>query len=1067
MILPDRSSVLLASAGTGKTFQLSNRFLRLAQRGVPVEHILASTFTRKAAGEILGAILGRLAAACAEEGAFLELTEHLELEGRWDQGHATALLRDLLRAMPRMQVSTLDSWFQQQVQAASWDLDLPLGWRLAEEVELQELHRDAIEATLAAWPEEEVEELVAAMHAGKPGRSVTRRALDSGQAAARWWAASERREAAWELLAGHTMPSAQEWQAAIAQLDELVIPRTKAAKPVVAWVKAKASAVAALQEGQADAAFAGGFLKKALAGEAKYSHHEIPMEQVGPAVHCYTRQCLAELHRENVAMREFARAYAQNRKRLQRESRILGFDDFPERLAACTTEERQRIARRLGGVARHLLLDEFQDTNVQQWLALEPPIAEAVGKEQEDGSGSVLLVGDTKQSIYGFREGEPRLLSGFASWYGLESTPMATNWRSRQEILDCVNHVFLGLREVHGKSESPVLRRVLQTWADYPEHVAGKAGVGTVRLLEAQPGDGTKKEALWDAVLARIVDLHRRHPESTLGVLVRGNKVIPHLLARLAAEGVRASMSGGNHLTDARAVDVCLSLLHLADHPSDTGAWFHVATSPLAQAFDLDYGDGSERHRQAASLSRLVRRRLLEDGYGDFLDGLLQALRADDLFDPWNRARFAQLVELGRAWDAEADLRPSRFVTMVRARKVPDAEVTKVQVMTVHQSKGLAFDMVLVPMDDYVQRADGFFAVRQDPREAVHAVSRVPNTRQLLCARQRNSGEFLAAHAEARARSLDDDLCVLYVAMTRAKRHMELIVPAMAANPNVDDDWIRMAWLVRDTILRTPSPAAANRTATPLPQGASLEVLWQTQDLPTEEAPTLAQQEAVDPEAEAVAKPLLKPGDGRRSLPRWTPSGAAKENGMTDPARLFAAADDTARRRGTAIHRLFEEVAWLDDFALTEEEGMVLLQQLQPRPSADECARWWRDFQVGLQKRTVRDALTRPMEADAVFHLRRELPFAIPTTDPHGQSAILQGIFDRVVLREQEGRVVGAEVVDFKTGTAPADGTISDAYRAQLEAYRRALSVQHGIAEEAITCRLLFVDEGISVALEG
>lgn len=1067
MQLPDHSCVLLASAGTGKTFQLSNRFLRLAQRGVDVEQILASTFTRKAAGEILGAILGRLAHACADEKAFAELSEHLELVGQWNQGHATSLLRDLLRALPRMQVSTLDSWFQQQVQAAAWDLDLPLGWRLAEEIELQELHRDAIEATLSGWPEEEVEELLSAMHAGKPGRSVTRRAMESGQTAARWWAACDGREVAWELLAHHQPPSEKEWRDAIAQLRDLPIPRTKAKKPVVAWVKALASALDALQQGHFDAAFHGGFLKKALEGEDRFSRHDIPMEHVEGVLRCYTQQGLAELHGENVAMREFAREYGLNRRRLQREAKLLSFDDFPERLAACTSEERERIGKRIGGVARHLLLDEFQDTNVQQWLALEPPITQAVAQEREDGGGSVFVVGDTKQSIYGFREGEPRLLAGVAGWYGLEPKQMACNYRSWQEILDCVNHVFQGLQDVHGATQSQVLRRVVDAWADYPEHQAGHEGEATVRLLEVHAGDGSKKEALWGAVLDRIVDLHQRHPERTLGVLVRGNKIIPHLLARLAARDVRASMSGGNPLTDARAVDVCLSLLHLADHPGDTAAWFHVATSPFAAALEIDFADGSDRHHQAAALSRKVRRYLLEDGYGNYLDKLATDLREQDLFDPWNRARFAQLVELGRAWDKESDLRPSRFVTMVHHRKVADADVTKVQIMTVHQSKGLAFDMVLVPLEDHVRSPDGFFAVRPDPRDAVTAVSRMPNARQLLCARQRRSVEFLEAHAAARARSLDDDLCVLYVAMTRARKHMELIVPALPVSPKIDDDWIRMAWLVRDTVLRQPSPAPTDAVTKTLDQGACWEVLWQTHPLPESEPEPLAVVDTGPADPILAEVPLLKDGNGQRSLPRWTPSGAAEEAGMTDAKSLFAASDDTARRRGTAIHRLFEEVAWLDNFQLSETDGIALLKELQPAPTDDEANSWWSSFQESLEHSEVRDCLTEPSELGISFHLKRELPFALPTIDPHGQSAILQGIFDRVVLQEADGAIVGAEVIDFKTGSAPADGTLSASYRAQLEAYRRALSVQHGIDETAVTCRLLFVDDGISVALEG
>ena len=59
--------IIRASAGTGKTFQLSNRFLALLRQGVPSESILATTFTRKAAGEILDRVIGRLAEAASSD----------------------------------------------------------------------------------------------------------------------------------------------------------------------------------------------------------------------------------------------------------------------------------------------------------------------------------------------------------------------------------------------------------------------------------------------------------------------------------------------------------------------------------------------------------------------------------------------------------------------------------------------------------------------------------------------------------------------------------------------------------------------------------------------------------------------------------------------------------------------------------------------------------------------------------------------------------------------------------------------------------------------------------------
>ena len=72
--------VIRASAGTGKTYQLSNRYLQLAADGQPADQVLASTFARKAAGEILGRVLVRLAGAVVDAAARAELARAIGRE---------------------------------------------------------------------------------------------------------------------------------------------------------------------------------------------------------------------------------------------------------------------------------------------------------------------------------------------------------------------------------------------------------------------------------------------------------------------------------------------------------------------------------------------------------------------------------------------------------------------------------------------------------------------------------------------------------------------------------------------------------------------------------------------------------------------------------------------------------------------------------------------------------------------------------------------------------------------------------------------------------------------------
>ena len=135
-----------------------------------------------------------------------------------------------------------------------------------------------------------------------------------------------------------------------------------------------------------------------------------------------------------------------------------------------------------------------------------------------------------------------------------------------------------------------------------------------------------------------------------------------------------------------------LSLLSLADHPGDSAAAFHVASSPLAASVGLTR---SGFRTELEETARVVRRRLALEGTGAFATSFLPVVEAN--YGTWDRRRFRQLVDLAHSFEPRAGLRADRFVDHVRATKVEDPSATQVQVMTVHQAKGLEFDAVILP----------------------------------------------------------------------------------------------------------------------------------------------------------------------------------------------------------------------------------------------------------------------------------------------------------------------------------------------------------------------------------
>ena len=238
---------------------------------------------------------------------------------------------------------------------------------------------------------------------------------------------------------------------------------------------------------------------------------------------------------------------------------------------------------------------------------------------------------------------------------------------------------------------------------------------------------------------------------------------------------VPASEEGGNPLTDSAAVNVVLSLLRIADHPGDTVARFHVAHSPLGAAVGLeDYRDDAAARR----VSLQVRQSLVQHGYGATIQGWTQSLAGH--CSRRELSRLEQLVEKAYAYNATATLRTDEFVAFVELTRVADPIPADVRVMTIHQAKGLQFDIVVLPeLDgDVVGQSDPVVTHRGDCTLPVDCVCRYAsaNIQQLLPA------SFQQMFEAATDRAVTESLCVLYVAVTRAIHALYAIVPPSAGS---------------------------------------------------------------------------------------------------------------------------------------------------------------------------------------------------------------------------------------------------------------------------------------------
>lgn len=1053
-----RSKVILASAGTGKTWQLTTWYLQLLLAGVEPDRILATTFTRKAAGEIFERVLGRLLEALESEGGLADLARAIEDPGL-SRARCLNVLGKFVRALDKVAICTLDSFFMRLATAFSLDLMLPSGWSIAEENTLAALRERAIGEIVDAEDPAALLGLVRLLLKHRHSAHVLgaiRRTVDGIYHAALGAPAE-----AWEAIAprGHMLRH-ERLETLRRTFSALGVPRNAggAGKENANWVKAK-PALAELMKGNDWEGFLAHTLVCKLGdGDPRYYGVDIPDEwrrALEPLIGHFQALALEVHAGYNRATRDLLERF-DSAYRAQKELHgAYGFEDVPRALlTADACGDLQHLYYRLDGRLDHVLLDEFQDTSLTQFRLLEPIIDEIVTRADE--GRSLFCVGDIKQALYQWRNAEPELLPSIPrKWDCVEQETLEESRRSAPVIIGAVNSVLGTVRNnaafvgrEHDDSAAAA------DWAaNFRQHRTVKAGVtgyACLRVAPQAPGAGAQSQARAALACAceRVAELIGRDPNLSVGVLVPARKNISRLIHLLRERGVEASEESGNSVCDSPAVAVALSLLHLVDHPGDTAAQFHVGLSPLGRAVGLTYPAEDWRVRELASG---IRRALLEEGYAAVLSRWLS--QVTPACDARDLARFEQLIELALEFDGRSGLRAVEFVEMARQRRVEAPTRAGVRVMTVHASKGLEFDAVVLPELEGLLTGmpPAVLVARDGPLGPVQAIARYPS------AVLRRAHPLLAEmHARWRRREIGEQLCLLYVAMTRARRHLEMIIHPRP-KPELP---LTYAGLLRGALGAADSPAAADS----VPWEDGIERWAASGDRARPAPPTMLQQTPV------VVR--LKPADASslRHLARRSPSSLGAGYTVDLRAHLSLAGAQAAER-GRLFHAWFELIEWLDDGV----PGVsALLEAARRLGTQTDVSGHLRDFRECLTRARLRDLLSkesyiRAWGKDLQLIVHRERAFAGRDADPQsGLSSLLTGRLDRLVIGARDGKPFAAEIVDYKTdapGTQTDAADLARAYSPQMRAYQRATARMLGLDHKDVSVKLALVAADLVVAI--
>jgi ATP-dependent exoDNAse (exonuclease V) beta subunit len=1106
-LFPVGDQVILASAGSGKTFALSDRIIKILayqqiQEGcIKPDQIVALTFTRAAAGEFVAKTLDKLAKAAKTEAEATKIRNRLKLPVDCDLKFFRRLLRDTLLSMHRLTLGTLDSFFARLVSNNPTEVGLD-GGRLRNigELEAGDIRAAVISRMMAETPPEEVEEVRALLLDLNQGKDVATplKGLAETVESLHDLATLAKDASVW----GDSSAIWEKFPPIFAPQDAGQVADASAS--FVDWVNQETfhgsfrnslRSVAVAVAGMADASTLTdsqwnlflSYLREITLGKDGQAGTAIyPNGSKGKTIK-FTAQACDDLR----TLARHAFGFAMRTKQAQtkaihklitryesiydREVRRRGSLTFSDNVTLLLKADGKfNIDYRLDCSVKHWLFDEFQDTSTRQFLVLKENLENILGVHAQKEQGkTAFFVGDLKQSLYGWRAGNPELLRQIdAKIPKKPEDDMNFTRRCAQPIVELVNGL-LGDLTSQGVYFSPdAATKWAKVWKnhssrneDHPEIgealwvrlVAPKAEeeAGSEADLESDSaeedgGDGEGTPATRAGAQAKWIGAHIREsgmlddkgllkPGLTCAILVSKNRQAAEITEELRRMGIEAADEADTEVAmDNPFTAGIVSLIKSAAHPSDRLSKGMAEMAPAAKAYVDTHGGWPEARLRIA---RLFYTNGGEAVLQDIIKGHLPAGATNG--ERFLLKRVDQLLGLAVKFDEDATRDIGSFATHLEGSALRDtADPRSVQVLTVHRSKGLQYTAVYLPcLNDKYQKIAGVRVKNPIMKTAEDFTPRWILSRPKTSVCEADPETLGQALIDERTDAAYENLCRLYVGMTRAIRRLVLVTDAIEKGggaslrtPN-NHGKFDFAMLVESVCADSPHKPANPSLKLKGVEEAEIMVRHGDESWIGHAAKTAATAEPKTGRDISQLVPVRRTGKIRPSK-----SGEPVEGGWS-PRK-----DNVhGKALGTATHDLFKLLEW--DLADFESK----LEQAKPTPELvaihEEAIRLIRDC---VSEGAVRELLLGRPNGTILWNERN-------ATLLHEGKAV-NAVFDRVHVVPGESAVV----IDYKTNQG-APAKLKDLYQDQMDLYRIAVAKLCGLSPEKVRCVLVHVRLGALV----
>ena len=1082
-----------ASAGSGKTFLLAAEYLSLLFRQPnKYREILAVTFTNKATEEMKHRILEELRSlAIGHESPYkaILLERFPELAPAELAMQADLLYRTILHDYAKFSVSTIDSFVQQVIRSFAYEIGLDAGYEL-------QLNQDIVKQDLA-------ERLFALLETNDDLLQwIKRMAIERIENGKSWDFSDEMLNLAGEIfkerfyLFEANMRSLKNPAASFEAMrirlqgtvNEMENPLAEMGEKGLAIIRNAGLTIEDFSGKKSS--FANYFQKLADKKELKPGKKPIAALDnlnswmtkttdavtknkiegiytalntvLGAALALYQEKSIyyntAKVVLQQLSNLNLLRVLAEQLADYRRDNNALLISDTQQLLQQLVRDnDAPFIYEKTGNRYQHFLLDEFQDTSAYQWENFKPLVEQSVSTGQFN-----LVVGDVKQSIYRWRNGDWRLLQHQVKKdigdYNVAESSLQENFRSRKNIIAFNNFLFhtaplllqaqfnVEMQEVDNPaiherlSANGYFHVIHDAYSDAIQQapVTGKDG-GEINLRffektdNRSPNSWRPEAEQWLCELVDQLIVDKGMDPAQITILTRGNKDARHIIDLLLQhqQSTTSRAKYGVVSTDALvvnnspAIQLLLAALRYLINEKDTLALAEmVQANAIRLSLDIDNIDwyrteANHALQQVPEAFRQKKRYLLQGGLYECIEELISIFAIDewtseqayvlafrDLVNVFTHRGKADIRDFLNWWEEEGQ---NKALPM-------SAAVNAIQVMTIHKSKGLAFDIVILPYADWelVSKRGLLWCEWKDSPEgiAVVPVNITTGLAQTL---------FAYDYFEELLMSRMDALNMLYVALTRTRQAMYIMAPKPATKKDDEGGMKIIADLLWQSL---------KGTGLPTPEGVidyskimNGEQLLQEGEITTLQKP-------------AVQNPALS------IMPVKTLSTLVTD--LREPSRrelILQSAATEQQKTGQLAHLVLSRVTALADLE-------IVLQQLELE---------------GLMAIDNKDAV-REKVTQALSHPQLAQWFAGNYTTLNEKSILLKGGQvrrpDKVLLGEQE-----TILLDFKftQEAAPSHGKQLKEYQEILEemGYKRILAyVYYGYNQALVPLAQLSSEQG-------